>query len=159
MINRFQAWWKTRTVREQRLLLAVTALALIVLAWLAVVRPLGMALDNAKVRHDRAVIALAEVDRQLAAIDSARAAVRDRPDGPVMDIVQAEAVRVGFSVTRTEALGTDGVRVIIGAVRPQTFFAWVGDLETRFGLDIEALTARPNADETLSVDVTFRGGP
>ncbi|NNC71359.1 MAG: type II secretion system protein M [Sphingomonadaceae bacterium] len=158
MTEGFREWWKTRTVREQRLVLAAASLAIVIFAWLLVVRPLGLWLDSAKARHDRAVIALAQVESQLAAIDAARAVSRSRPDGRVLDIVQAEAVRAGFNVTQTEAIGSDGVRVIIGSARPQAFFVWVSDLETRLGLDVEALTARPNSDETLSVDVTFRGG-
>lgn len=158
MIDRFRTWWKTRTLREQRLLLAAAGLAAIVLAWLIVIRPLSLWLDSAKARHDQAVIAVAQVENQLAAIDAARAVSRQPLSGNILDVVQGEAVRVGFNVTQTEAVGTDGVRVIIEAARPQAFFAWVSDLETRIGLNVETLTARPNADETLSVDVTFRGG-
>lgn len=158
MTQRIRLWWSTRTSREKRLLLAAGGLAAVVLAWLAIVRPLALAHDAAKARYDAAVIARAQVESRLEAIAALRAAPVQRPEGSVRDIVSAEAARVGFTVTQTEPVGTDGVRVIIGAVRPQTFFAWVAELESRLGLDVEALTARPNADQTLAVDVTFRGG-
>lgn len=157
MIGRFKAWWRTRTVREQRLLLAAGGLAAIVLVWLLIVRPVDIALAEQKARHDRAVIALAQVEARIAAIDVARAAGGARPAGRVADLISAEAARVGFTVIDTDPVGTDGVRIAIAAVRPQTFFAWVGDLETRLGLGVEQLTARPNSDETLSVEVVFRG--
>lgn len=158
MTERFRHWWSTRSAREKQLLLAAGGLAAVVLVWLLVIRPVNAALDGAKARHDNAVLARARVEARLEQIEAARAGGVERPAGSVRDLVSAEAARVGFTVTQTEAVGTDGVRVAIGAVRPQTFFAWVADMESRLGLDIDALTARPNADQTLSVDVTFRGG-
>jgi general secretion pathway protein M len=158
MSERFRLWWSTRTQRERWLFLGAAALFAVVLAWLVIVRPLGMALDSAKARHDMAVIALGRVETRLDQIETARASPVAAPEGRIADIVLAEAVRTGFNTAETEPVGTDGVRVIIGAVRPQTFFAWVAGLESRMGLSVEALTARPNSDETLSVDVTFRRG-
>ena len=158
MIVRARLWWSTLTLREKRLLLTAGGLAAVVLVWLLIVRPVDIALDSAKARHDRAVIALAQIEGRLEQIAAARARTRPQPSGRTADIVAAEAVSVGFTVTETQPVGNDGVRVIIAAARPQTFFAWVRDLESRFGLDVVALTARPNADETLAVDVTFRGG-
>ncbi len=158
MMDGLKGWWRTRTVREQRLLLAGGGLAAVVLAWLLIVRPLDSALAEQKARHDRAVIALAQVEARAEAIDAVRASGGNRPSGRIADLVTAEAVRTGFTVTDTDPVGTNGVRVAIAAVRPQTFFAWVADLETRLGLTVAQLTARPNSDETLSVEVVFTGG-
>ncbi|QLC23889.1 type II secretion system protein M [Parasphingopyxis algicola] len=158
MIDRFNSWWKTRTARERWLIGVAGGLAALVLSWLLIVRPIDLMRESAKARHYAAVIALGRVEARLDAIEMVAANPRTRVPGRISDVVTAEAVRVGFNAARTEPAGTDGVRVIIGAARPQTFFAWVADLETRLGLDVDALTARPNADETLSVDVTFRRG-
>lgn len=157
-MERWRLSWNTRTTREKWILLALAAVVAVALAWLLVVRPLDRALDAAKARHDSAVIALAEAESRIAAIESLRSAPRPTVQGRIADVVGAEAVRVGFTMNQTEPVGTDGVRIIIAAVRPQTFFGWVADLETRLGLEVVALSARPNADQTLSVDVTFRGG-
>ena len=51
MRDGFKLWWRTRTLREQRLLLALAGIAAIVLAWLLVVRPLGDALSEARERR------------------------------------------------------------------------------------------------------------
>lgn len=158
MIDRFNSWWETRTARERWLFGVAGGLAALVLAWLLIVRPIDLLRDSAKARHDTAVIALGRVEARLAAIEAFNANPRSAAEGRISDIVMAEAVRVGFNTAQTEPAGTNGVRVLIGAARPQTFFAWVADLEARFGVDVDALTARPNADETLSVDVTFRRG-
>lgn len=158
MIARFGTWWETRTARERWLFGIAGGLAILVPAWLLIVRPVDLLRESAKARHDHAVIALGRVEARLAAIEDFAANPPPPLEGRISDIVMAEAVRAGFNTAQTEPAGTHGVRVIIGAVRPQTFFAWVADLEMRFGLDVDALTARPNADETLSVDVTFRRG-
>ena len=60
MIDRFRAWWRLRTPREQRMLLAMGALLAVTLAWLLVVRPIDDALADARARHARAVITHAE---------------------------------------------------------------------------------------------------
>ncbi len=158
MTDRFNRWWETRTVRESWLFGVAGGLAALVLAWLLIVRPIDLTRESAKARHDSAVIALGRVEARLADIEAFAASPPSAVEGRISDIVMAEAVRVGFNTAQTEPAGTDGVRVIIGAARPQTFFAWVAELEGRLGLDVDALTARPNADETLSVDVTFRRG-
>lgn len=158
MIDRFGRWWETRTARERWLFGVAAGLAILVLAWVLIVRPIDLLRESAKARHDHAVIALGRVEARLAEIEDFAANPAATVEGRIGDVVMAEAARVGFNTAQTEPAGTDGVRVIIGAVHPQTFFAWVADLENRFGLDVDALTARPNADETLSVDVTFRRG-
>lgn len=158
MTDRLKTWWGGLSARERWLVGVAGGLAVLVLSWLLIVRPIDLMRESAKARHDMAVIALGRVEARLAAIEAVAANPPPAVSGRISDIVTAEAVRVGFNTAQTEPTGTDGVRVIIGAVRPQTFFAWVADLETRMGLDVDALTARPNADETLSVDVTFRRG-
>ncbi|WP_299328429.1 type II secretion system protein M [Parasphingopyxis sp.] len=158
MTERLKAWWAGLSTRERWLVGVAGGLAVIVLSWLLIVRPIDLMRESAKARHDAAVMALGRVEARVAAIENATASPPPSVSGRISDIVTAEAVRVGFTTTQTEPAGTDGVRVIIAAVRPQTFFAWVADLETRMGLHVDALTARPNADETLSVDVTFRRG-
>lgn len=158
MIGHFRSWWKGLSTRERWLVGVAAGLAVIVLSWLLIVRPIDAMRESAKARHDAAVMALGRIENRLAAIQIAAANPPPAISGRISDVVMAEAIRVGFNAAQTEPVGTDGVRVIIAAVRPQTFFALVTDLETRIGLDVESLTARPNADETLSVDVTFRRG-
>lgn len=154
----WRAWWNFRSVREKRMLLAMGGLAAIVLAWLLIIRPIDNTLAAAKARHDRAVIALGQIEARAVQIERLRAISRPVRQGRIADIVGAEAVRVGFTMNQTEPAGTDGVRLLISAVRPQSFFAWIADLESRLGLRVETLTARPNADQTLSVEVTLREG-
>ncbi len=158
MIERVRIWFMAQSLRERWLIGVAGALAVIVLSWLLVIRPIDAMRESAKARHDAAVLALARVETRLVAIDEAAANPPPPLTGRITDVVMAEAVRVGFNTAQTDAVGTDGARIVIAAARPQTFFSWVADMETRLGLHVDALVARPNADETLSVDVTFRSG-
>lgn len=158
MINRLNNWIESLTARERILVLVAAGLALGLLAWLLVFRPLGAAAANARERHANTLTEQAQVIALVSAIEQAQAQPPARPSGSISDILADEAARVGFDVAQTERAGTDGVRLIIAAVRAQVFFSWVSDLEARLGLHVEALTARPNADETLAVEATFRIG-
>ncbi|QLC21290.1 type II secretion system protein M [Parasphingopyxis sp. CP4] len=158
MMERIRIWFMAQSLRERWLIGVAGALAVIVLSWLLIIRPIDAMRESAKARHDAAVLALARVETRLAAIEDAAANPSPPLTGRITDIVTAEAVRVGFNTAQADAAGTDGARIVISAARPQTFFGWAVDMETRLGLHVEALVARPNADETLTVDVTFRSG-
>ncbi|HEY9553659.1 type II secretion system protein GspM [Allosphingosinicella sp.] len=155
MRDSFQLWWRTRTLREQRLLLAMAGMTLVVFAWLLIIRPLDDALSNARERHGDAVVALAEARARAALIAGIE---REEPaslGASVDTIVSAAAVDAGFSVSRIEREGAAAATVVMDAVRPQAFFGWVGRLEGR-GLVVERLTASTNSDQSLAVQVTFR---
>ena len=155
MMDSLKLWWRGRTVREQRLLLAMIALAAIVFAWLLVIRPLGDALSDARERHGDAVVALAEARAQAKLIAGLE---REEPaalDGPIDALVGAAASEAGFQVSRIERDGAVAATVVMDAVRPQAFLAWIAQLEER-GLAVERLSASTNSDQTLAVHVTFR---
>ena len=151
------AWWTGRTTREQRLLLVMAGAVATTLLWLAVIRPLSDALADARARHTRAITAEAEA-RGIA--DAIAAAGRNRParlDVPVRIFVPETATAAGFTVQRAEPFEPDGVSMVIGSARPAAFFTWLAGLQSR-GLVVEALTATPNPDRTLSVQFTVRSG-
>lgn len=156
MTERFIPWWRTRTLREQRLLLAMFGLLGAVLAWLLILRPLGDALSEAREWHGDAVIAVAEARAQAAAIAQLQNAAPVRLSAPVATIVGQAATAAGFTPTRVEAEGGDRVTIVISAVRPQAFFGWVGQMESGQGLIVERLSATANSDQTLAVEATFR---
>ena len=95
-------WWRTRTLREQRLLLAMTGLALIVFAWLLVIRPLGDALSDARERHGNAVVALAEARARASLIAGLEQEEPANLGGSVDTIVSAAATEAGFQISRIE---------------------------------------------------------
>lgn len=156
MTGRFRLWWRTRTLREQRLLLAMFGLLAAVLAWLIVVRPLGDALSSARERHGEAVVAVAEARAQAAALAALDAGAPRTLGAPLDSLLSQSAAEAGFPVTRIEREGPAQATMIVDAVRPQAFFGWVARMEAERGLVVERLSATVNSDQTLSVRVSFR---
>jgi general secretion pathway protein M len=149
-------WWRTRTLREQRLLLAMSGLAAVVLLWLLVIRPVNDALSEARERHGAAVLALAEARAQATAIGTLQERRPASLGAPLDAILNQSATEAGFPVARVEREGINQATLVIESVRPQAFFAWVNRMEEDQGLIVERLSARTNSDQTLGVEITFR---
>ena len=148
------SWWRQLTLREQRLLQVMLALLTLVVAWLAVVRPLSDALDAARQRHGAAVVALAEAQARAEAAD--RNPERRPPVPlPVDALVGRTASESGFANARIASQGPASASVAIEAARPQAVFGWMASLEAR-GLSIAMLRARANQDQTIAVEAQFR---
>lgn len=156
MIDNFQRWWRTRSLREQRLLLAMFGLFAIVLAWLLIVRPLNDGLAAARERHGAAAVALAETRSRADAVTALGKTPRAALGGPLDGILSQAATEAGFTVTRIEPAGQNQATLVMQSVRPQAFFGWVGQMEKTRGLIVERLTATTNSDQTLAVQVTLR---
>jgi general secretion pathway protein M len=153
-MERLNLWWRDRTAREQRLLSIMFALLVLVFGWLLVAQPLIRALDEVKLRHDQAVIALAEA--------RARAETRQRPEPrrmapaalPLDALVSRTAAEAGFTGVRIAGQGPNRVSATIDAARPMAYFGWIQGLE-RQGLVVETLRAQTNPDRTLTTEVPF----
>jgi general secretion pathway protein M len=155
MNESLKLWWRTRTLREQRLLLAMFGLVAVVLVWLLVIRPISDALSEARERHGAAVLALAEARAQATAIGTLQERRPASLGAPLDAILNQSATEAGFPVARVEREGINQATLVIESVRPQAFFAWVNRMEDR-SLIVERLSARTNSDQTLGVEITFR---
>ena len=144
-------WWSERSRREQRLIQVMLALAVLVLGWLLVVRPLIDMREAAKERHAAAVVALGEARARATpgAAPGAPAA------GPVDALVARTANEAGFTNARITSQGSERASAAVDAARPQVLFGWVARLE-QSGLRVERLTARTNSDRTLAAELTLR---
>ncbi len=156
MNGSLKIWWRTRTLREQRLLLAMAVLLALVLAWLLVIRPLNDSLSAARERHGAAVLALAEARTQAAAIGGLQQRRPAALGAPLDILLNQSASEAGFPVSRVEREGVNQATVVIQTVRPQAFFGWVKRMEDDRGLIVERLSATTNSDQTLAVQITFR---
>ena len=145
------SWWAERSRREQRLIQVMLVLAVLVLGWLLVVRPLMDMRDAAKERHAAAVVALGEARARTipGASPGAPAA------GPVDALLARTANEAGFTNARITSQGSERASVAVDAARPQALFGWVARLEAS-GLVVERLNARTNSDRTLAAELTLR---
>ena len=151
----FSIWWSGRSLREQRMLILLGGLLAATILWFGVVRPLDEALAEARARHGRAVLALADAKAQVAAI---RELERVRPPAlpaPIHVYVGALAGEAGFTLAKIEPESGDQAHVTIDAARAPALFVWISDLERR-GLVIERFSARANSDATVAADFSVR---
>ncbi|HEX2763012.1 MAG TPA: type II secretion system protein M [Allosphingosinicella sp.] len=156
MTDGLKAMWAGRTRRERWLIAVMLVLVAGVAGWLMVLRPLGAMLADAKDRHERAVVALAEAQSDRAAIARLEKLPRP-PAGTALDaLVGRAAADGGLSLARLEAIGEGRAAIVIDAARPAVLFGWIAELETRRGLLVERITATANADRTLSAQIVFR---
>jgi general secretion pathway protein M len=124
--------------------------------WFGIVRPLDHALADARARHSRTVLALADAKAQAAAI---RGLERVRPPAlpaPIHVYVGALAGEAGFTLAKVEPESGDQVHVAISAARAPALLVWVADLERRRGLVVERFSARANSDATVAADFSVR---
>lgn len=143
-------------MREQRMLIGLGALLAATILWFGMVRPLDHALADARGRHDRAVLALADARAQAAAI---RGLERVRPPAlpaPIHVYVGALAGEAGFTPAKIELESGDQVHIAINAARAPALLTWVSDLERRRGLVVERFSARANSDATVVADFSVR---
>jgi general secretion pathway protein M len=152
----FLAWWRTRTVREQRMLLVMGVLLAICFAWLAIVRPMDKALARERARHDRAVLARADARAEADAIMAITRGRGTAPAGSIPALVGQRASEAGFTAARIEPEGDGRAAVVIDAVNPRVFFPWAAAIEQRDGLVVDSLSAKANSDATLAVRASFR---
>jgi general secretion pathway protein M len=131
-------------------------LSAIVLVWLLLVRPLGDSLSAARERHAEAARELAEARAQAALISSLERTSPGPQQEPVDVLISRSATEAGFPIARLEREGSNQATLVLGSVRPQAFFGWLGQMESSRGLIVERLSATTNSDQTLSVQVTLR---
>ena len=159
MRQSLSSWWQERSARERLLVSMAAAVAVALFAWLAVARPLAGAVEEARLRQERAAEMLGAA--RAAAAEAARPAsarAAAAPPGPIDRWIAAAAAEAGF--TDASVIGdAERVRVSIASARAQAFFDWVAILEER-GARVTALRAVPNATgNSVAASVTFaRGG-
>jgi general secretion pathway protein M len=144
-------WWATRSERERWLVGAMLVLAVVLLGWLLVARPLSDALDAAKMRHGDAAVALAEARARARPAAGGPAA-----SGPVDAIAVRTAAAAGFPGARIAGQGPGRAVVSLDAARPQALFAWLAQMEQQ-GLVVERLRVQANQDRTVSAELSLRG--
>jgi general secretion pathway protein M len=157
MNAQLMTWWRERSVREQRLLLVMAALAMVTFLWLGLYRPVQNALSASHERHQQAVIRLGEVRAQADALRALQHGGVVAPTGPLLAVVTRSAGEAGFGNATVAPQGERRVTVSISSARPAAVFGWIALLEAR-GIVVEQFSARANSDPTLAIDMTLTGG-
>jgi general secretion pathway protein M len=143
------SFWQARSTRERRLLLIMAALAVPILLWLLLLRPL----DNARTSAERR-LAVATAD--IAALTAAKATLEAAPPanaGPVMPRVQAAVSAAGLSLASLDANGPNGTTARIAAARAPVLLRLIATLEAN-GISITSLSISRNQDTSINAQFT-----
>lgn len=123
-------WMETRSRREQRLVIAMTCLAIVAVGWYGVAQPILRMREAATVRIETAAVLLARL--QAAPVGGATigqvAAVQAPLDGPVADVLATRASAAGLTPTRIEP-DSDGASVVINNARYDAVIPFVATIE------------------------------
>lgn len=146
-------WFRARSLREQRLLLVMLAIALPLLLWLLVWQPVKQGLSAAKERHAEAV---ERHSRVLAAAESLQQARRTdgTPGGELAAYVGGAAGRSGLTLASADAQGPDRLAVAIAAGDPRAVVGWLRGFEQQ-GLAVADLRMTPAPDGTVALTATL----
>ncbi len=150
MIIRVRDWYGSRSLRERRLLLLMSAVALPLLIWLLIVRPVGNAYDAALERHLAAVDLNGRV-RALAQGGTGRPITNAGAPGSDIALVIAErAAQSGLVLDSNSAAGPNEVTISIGAAPTIAATQWLAQLE-RDGFTVNDLSMTPTPDGNVAV--------
>lgn len=153
MNTRLHSWWQARSTRERGLLATMLILLLLLLAWLAVARPLSDALDDARHRQTR-LISDWQQARALAAMMPEAPRPRPGPDRPARELVMESAVLHGVTIGVLRPQG-GALSLSVESAPTTALFAWIAGLEAQ-GLTIEQASVQARDDSTLAAQVTVR---
>jgi general secretion pathway protein M len=150
LLARAHGWWDGRTVRERRLLMVMGVLALAVLLWLVVVRPVQAWQVGAADRRVEAETTLAEVRSGLRVVAPASTPASSGGEG-LEPLVRRTAETAGLTVVTTMAPG-GGLGIQMSQAPGRETFAWLASLEADHGVKVCSLGVMENADATLNID-------
>ena len=143
--------WEGRTVRERRLLAAMSALMAMTAAGVLVVRPAWTGRDAALERRERAQMTAAEVRHDLGRLDFPQRAASGGGSDGLEFLMRETAEAAGFASTLT--MNSDGrVGFRIAAARSGAALAWIAQLESDHGLRVCQLSVIENADATVNLE-------
>jgi general secretion pathway protein M len=154
MMGQARLWWSERSSREQWMLGLMVASIMAFLIWFAVLMPLSSGLERARARHTQAVTDLASVQGKAKALKAILAKPVPPLGAPLPAFVSQSAGEAGFTLSRTDPVGTNGVAIAIVSAKSPALFDWLNSLDAR-GIFVSELIIRTNSDMTIAVDATL----
>jgi general secretion pathway protein M len=155
MSSDLKLWWSARTDREQKMLAFMVVVVSLFFLWFAVWQPLANGLRSAQSRYDRAVVDLATVKDKANTLKALRARPVQPLGVPVTSFVSQAASEAGFTLSRAEQAGTDGVAIAIVSAKSPALMAWLSNLEAR-GIFVSEISIRPNSDRTIAAEAVLK---
>ena len=153
-------WYLGRTSRERWLIALMLAIAVPLLLWAAIYRPLALSLEAARERHEQAVRNHGLVLARIAQLESAR-----RPalggaaasSSPLALRVTEAAAQAGVSLAANEPRGPSSAVITLAPAAPTAALRWLSQLE-RGGILVREFSITPQGNGTVAVAATVAQG-
>lgn len=150
MIMVVREWMSSRSVREQRLLMAMTAIAAVLLVWLLVFRPVNLAYATALERHLEAIDRNGKVKSMANANRGATPPPANRGGSDITLVLAERAAQSGLVLVSNDAAGPNDASVSIGATKAIAVSQWLSQLE-QDGFEVRELAMTPTPDGNVAV--------
>ncbi|UUR08369.1 type II secretion system protein GspM [Sphingomonas glaciei] len=149
-------WYMARTVRERWLIGIMLAVAIPLLCFLLIYRPLTAAIERAEERHSVAVRNHALVLARLAQLDTVQRPAVALPAGsaPLSLRVTEAAALAGVSLSANEPRGNSSALITLAPSAPTAALRWLRQLEQQ-GIVVRELTITPQQGGQVVVTATL----
>lgn len=145
MMERLATYWNERSARERWLLGIMFGLLALVVLWLGVVRPIGVAQRTSRDAMLEAIDRNAAIRARVKLLKQLPPATAAAGQGvPVDQLLGQSAGEAGLTLTRAQAQGVSRADIAIADIRPVALMSWLATLEAQ-GVRVETLSARPSA--------------
>ena len=148
-------WYEARSIREQRMLLAMALVALPLLLYLLLVLPLSSAYQHALRTQLEAVDRNGRVKAMAKRLETGAAAPPAVADLNLFLIDNARASGLTVAADRGAEPALSSIK--IDATSPSSVFTWIRQLEGQ-GYRIDSLRLTPAANAQVSAELIVRGG-
>lgn len=149
-------WYMARTVRERWLIGMMLAVAVPLLCFLLIYRPLTAAIERAEERHSAAVRSHGLVLARLAQLDQVQRPTVALPAGsaPLSLRVTEAAALAGVSLSANEPRGNGSALITLAPSPPTAALRWLRQLEQQ-GIVVRELTITPQQGGQVVVTSTL----
>ena len=155
MIGRFKLWFASRSLREQRMLMAMAGLMALTLVWAAIILPVSDSLSSARERQADATIRLAETQMRVKQVEALQ---RQRPapiEAALDAVIRDRANEAGFALASVSTDGPNRVQISIATARPGALVGWIAGLESA-GILVDSLAMTDNGDKTVAAQISLK---
>ncbi len=160
-----RARWNALAERERRMLVAGSAILVLLLGWALIWHPLALARERlaADVASDRDALAWMRAAQQQASAPGADAdhASADRQGKSLLALTDASARSAGLAsaLKRVEPVGTHSVRVNFEAANFDALIGWIESLSRDYGVQATDFSAdRAEGNGMVNARVTLEDG-
>lgn len=149
------AWWRDLSQRERMLILIAGALAGVLFLSLGVIRPIADWRAGAEARARTARDGY-ELTAAAAAVAGGAREAAPRAQTPIRDALITTAKAAGIELVRLGTQTDNQIEIQVEPVSGDVFFAWLAELENRYGLTVAvADVARGDAGKVTPQVLVF----